>query len=116
MKLPGIAKGAPSAQGALAESGTPGAAFCGFRDTRPKKLQAARVQRVPRPVRDLATGIPISDSVETIIILGDRTSDHLTTRCAIARAETRWRKPGRVIRVAWSPEGKDFDDVLREAA
>jgi hypothetical protein len=72
--------------------------------------------RGPCPSPDLSKpGIPIPDSVEKIIILGDSTSDRLTTRCAIARAETRWRKPGRVILCAWSPDGQDFDDLLRAA-
>lgn len=76
----------------------------------------AKRARGPNPFPRLEDpGIPIPDSVEKIIILGDSTSDRLTTRCAIARAETRWRKPGRVILVAWSPDGQDFDDLLRAA-
>ncbi len=80
------------------------------------KTEKGRAQRVPGPVPDpAAPGIPVPDSVERIIILGDSTSDRLTTRCAIARAQERWRKPGRVIQVAWPPEGQDFDDLLRAA-
>jgi CHC2 zinc finger len=80
------------------------------------KTDKGRAQRVPGPAFDPSTpGIPIPDSVEEIIILGDSTSDRLTTLCAIARAEGRWRKPGRVIRTAWSPDGADFDDLLRVA-
>jgi hypothetical protein len=81
-----------------------------------EKTEKGQAKRVPGPTPQLTEpGIPIPDSIERIIILGDSTSDHLTTRCAIARAETRWRKPGRVIQVAWSPDGIDYDDLLRAA-
>lgn len=60
-----------------------------------------------------AAGIPIADSVSEIIILGDSTSDPLTTRCALARAGERWKRDGCLVRVAWSPAGQDFDDLLR---
>jgi len=80
------------------------------------KTEKGRAQRVPGPLPDLATpGIPVPDSIEQIIILGDSTSDRLTTRCAIARAAGRWARVGRAIRVAWSPDGADFDDLLRAA-
>jgi hypothetical protein len=80
------------------------------------KTEKGRPQRIPGPAPDPEMpGIPIPDSVEKIVILGDSTSDRLTTRCAIARAETRWRKPGRDIRCAWPPDGNDFDDLLRAA-
>jgi Zn-finger nucleic acid-binding protein len=80
------------------------------------KTDKGRPQRVPGPIPDLSTpGIPIPESVDSVIILGDSTSDRLTTECAIARAERRWRKEGRSICVAWSPDGEDFDDLLRAA-
>jgi hypothetical protein len=80
------------------------------------KTEKGRPQRVPGPFPDLAIpGIPVPDSIDRIIILGDSTSDRLMTRCAIARARLRWARPGRAILVAWSPDGQDFDDLLRAA-
>lgn len=82
------------------------------------KSKAGRAQRVPGPVPDLEqAGIPIPDSVEDLVTLGDSTSDSFTTRCALERAAERWRRPGRTNRVAWAPADTDFDDLLmREAA
>lgn len=55
------------------------------------KTPKGRPQRVPGPVPDLTeAGIPVPDTVEEIVILGDSTSDRLLTECAIARAEARW--------------------------
>jgi putative DNA primase/helicase len=77
--------------------------------------KAGRPRRVPGPLPDLDdVGITVPDSVEEIVILGDATSDRFTTECALARAAARWARPGRTIKVAWSPDGQDFDDVLRE--
>jgi hypothetical protein len=80
------------------------------------KSAAGRAQRVPGPEPDLeAPGIVVPDGVEEIVILGDRSSDEFLTRCAIARAAKRWERPGRSIKVAWSPADGDFDDQLRTA-
>jgi hypothetical protein len=35
---------------------------------------------------------------------------------AFYRAQQRYARDGRTVRVAWAPEGMDFDDLLREAA
>ncbi len=81
------------------------------------KTEKGRPQRVPGPVPDLeAPGIPIPDSVTDVVLLGDSTSDRFTTQCALARAAARFVRDGRTVRVAWAPEGVDFDDMLREAA
>jgi hypothetical protein len=81
------------------------------------KTPAGRPQRVPGPEPDLTEpGIQIPDSVEEIVILGDMSSDRFLTICTIQRAATRWAKPGRVIKVAWSSPLGDFDDELRAAA
>jgi hypothetical protein len=81
-----------------------------------KALKESAIKRKPGPVPDLAEpGIPVPDTVEEVFILGDSGSDPLLTKCAIARAAKRWERPGRLIRVAWSPDGQDFDDLLRAA-
>lgn len=80
------------------------------------KTAAGRPQRVPGPVPDLATpGIPIPDSVEEVVILGDGDSERVTTRCAIVRATVRFARRGRDVRVAWAPDGRDFNDLRLEA-
>lgn len=80
-----------------------------------------RVQRVSGPFADLASpAIAIPETVCEVSILGDGSSDRFTTQCAIARAAARFamRADGstRVVRVAWSPDDVDFDDMLRVAA
>jgi hypothetical protein len=47
------------------------------------------------------------------VLLGDGDSDRFTTQNAMQRAEVRYARPWRQVRVAWAPEGADFDD-LRE--
>jgi hypothetical protein len=80
------------------------------------KTDKNKPQRIAGPKPADEQGIPIPDSVDRIVILGDSTSDRPTTECVIARAVTRWSRPGRDIRVAWAPPGVDFDDLLRGTA
>jgi hypothetical protein len=82
-------------------------------------LRAAhgRAQRVPGPEPDLAApGIAIPDSVEDIVLLGDGDSDRFLTECALVRAAARFARAGRTVRAAWAPSGRDFNDLIREAA
>jgi len=67
------------------------------------------------PDRDKPS-IEIPDSVTRLVLIGDSTSDPFQTQCAIARAAARYARPGREVVCAWSPEGQDFDDLLREAS
>lgn len=81
-----------------------------------QKSDKGRPIKVPGPVPDLeAPAIEIPDSVTELVLLGDTTSDPVITELAIARAAARYARPGRTVRVAWAPEGADFDDLLREA-
>ncbi len=81
------------------------------------KTGGGRPARVPGPQPDpQAPGLPIPDSVEDLVLLGDGDSDAFLTRCALARASVRYGRPGRAVRAAWAPAGQDFNDVLREAA
>jgi hypothetical protein len=74
-----------------------------------------RAVRVPGPVPDLAEpGIAIPDRISQITLLGDGDSERFLTECALRRAAARWRRPGRVIRIAWAPEGCDFNDLIRD--
>jgi hypothetical protein len=76
--------------------------------------RAQLVQGVEPDVKEASIIVP--DSVERLVLLGDRTSERFETECAVVRAQNRYARPGRTIVAAWPPAGKDFDDVLREAA
>lgn len=74
-------------------------------------------QRVPDRFPDPDDpGLSIPDSVSELILLGDGDSEPLLTECAMERAARRYARPGRVIRIAFAPQGEDFNDVLRSAA
>lgn len=78
-----------------------------------------RARRVGGPVPDLARpGLIIPPSVERVWLLGDGDSDRFMTEMALERAARRFRagRPWLDVRVAWAPEGQDFNDVLRRAA
>jgi hypothetical protein len=74
---------------------------------------AGRALRLPGPVPDLAEpGIPVPHSVCDLVLLGDSDSDRFTTEAALERARARYARPGRTIRIAWPPAGRDFNDML----
>lgn len=80
------------------------------------RTDAGRVQRVAGPSPDMASpAIPIPDSVQRLVLLGDSTSDRFSTECTLVRAAERYAMQGRDIVIAWAPPGVDFDDVRREA-
>ncbi len=70
--------------------------------------------KVPGPVPDLSAERVLMPpaSVTEIILLGDGDSDRFATDCALRRAAARWAGAGRTIRIAWAPDGRDFNDVL----
>ena len=75
-----------------------------------------RARRIPGPDPDMTKpGIDIPQSVIDVIALGDGDSDLVLTECAIHRGAVRWREgnAARIVRVAWAPEGKDFNDMVR---
>jgi hypothetical protein len=79
------------------------------------KTKTGRAQRVPGPDPDTASpAIEIPASVERLVLLGDSTSDRFSTECVMARAAARYARPGLAVVTAWAPDGKDFDDLLRE--
>ena len=81
-----------------------------------KSEKTGRPIKVAGAVPDLAEpAMEIPDSVADLLLLGDSTSDLFTTRLAMARAATRYARPGRTVRIAWAPDGTDFDDLLRQA-
>lgn len=81
------------------------------------KTDAGRVRRVPGPEPDMdAPGLPIPDSVEDMVLLGDSTSDRFLTSATLVRAARRYARPGRQVRAAWAPDRVDFDDMLARAA
>ncbi len=74
-------------------------------------------RRVPglAPAPDTVS-IAIPDSVQDVVLLGDGDSDRFTTHCTLWRGAQRFTRDGRVVRVAWAPDGMDFNDALRGAA
>ncbi|KQP36682.1 CHC2 zinc finger domain-containing protein [Methylobacterium sp. Leaf100] len=83
------------------------------------RLGRRRARPVPGPVPDLAApSIPVPATLRQVWELGDSDSDRTLTENALARGAARIRHqvPGCTVRVAWAPEGEDFNDVLRRAA
>ena len=79
------------------------------------KTAGGRAQRVPGPVPDPESiVIAIPETVTDLVLLGDGDSDPFKTHCALARAAARYAAPGRTVRVAWAPDGFDFNDLLQE--
>ncbi len=73
--------------------------------------------RVPGPMPDPDdAGLAIPDTVEELVLLGDGDSEPVLTDNAMTRAARRYARPGRTIRIAFAPAGKDFNDVLRGEA
>jgi hypothetical protein len=78
---------------------------------------ADKIGRLPGPTPDLAApAIAVPPCVTEIVILGDGDSERVLTECALCRASARWSTDARQVRVAWAPAGRDFNDLLREAA
>ena len=72
-----------------------------------------RAMRVPGPVPDLSEpGIAIPDGVTDVLLLGDGDSDRFTTECTLKRAAACFERRGRAVRVAWAPDGMDFNDMI----
>lgn len=81
------------------------------------KSAKGRAQKVAGATPDLdKPAIVIPDSVADLVLLGDSTSDPVTTQLAMCRAAARYARPGRTVRVAWAPAGADFDDLWRIAS
>lgn len=81
-----------------------------------KSEKTGRAIKVPGGAPDLtAPAIEIPDTTTDLVLLGDSTSDPFATQLAMARAAARYARPGRTVRVAWAPDGADFDDLLRQA-
>jgi hypothetical protein len=70
---------------------------------------------IPSGMPDLERpGAVLPDVVEEVIILGDGDSDRPTTLAHLLTAGRRWAAEGRKVFVAMAPEGRDWNDVLRE--
>lgn len=84
--------------------------------TRVDKLGRVREVKVPSDQPDMtAKAIPIPDSVTDLVLLGDGDSERFLTEMALRRAAHRYARPGRTIRIVWSPEGSDWNKTLRKA-
>ncbi|ULK98863.1 CHC2 zinc finger domain-containing protein [Bradyrhizobium sp. I71] len=74
-------------------------------------------QKVPDRFPDLEDpGLSIPGSVEELILLGDGDSEKVLTENAMERAARRYARESRVIRIAFAPSGRDFNDLLRAEA
>ncbi len=51
-----------------------------------------------------------------VILPGDGDSDRFTTQAAMQRAKKRIATSGTPARIDWAPDGRDFNDVLRDRA
>jgi hypothetical protein len=72
-------------------------------------------QRLPGPEPDRAApAIAIPGSVEDLVLLGDGDSERVLTETTLERARRRYERPGRVTRIAFAPEGQDFNKTLME--
>jgi hypothetical protein len=82
------------------------------------KDKGGRRRRVPGPEPDLADpGFALPGMASDVVLLGDGDSDRFTTHCALYRASERLESgAGRRVRVAWAPDGADFNDELRGVA
>jgi CHC2 zinc finger len=82
------------------------------------KDAAGRARRVPGPDPVFSSpAIAVSPEITDIVLLGDGDSDPVVTRCALHRAQMRTMAEveERSVRVAWAPEGIDFNDMLMTA-
>lgn len=86
-------------------------------DRVPDKRGAMRRVHVPGPVPDFSSpAMPIPPECTDLVLLADGDSEPFLTRMAMARAQARHAAPGRRVRVAWAPPGKDFNDLLEGGA
>jgi hypothetical protein len=73
-----------------------------------------QAQRLPGPVPDPDDpGLAVPDSVAELVLLGDGDSEPVLTQYAMTRAARRYQREGRMIRIAFAPAARDFNDVLR---
>ncbi|MCB2106372.1 MAG: hypothetical protein KDE14_01670 [Rhodobacteraceae bacterium] len=81
------------------------------------KADAGRPQRVPGPEPDLSSpAMPVPETIEDLILLGDGDSDPVLTRHALARAGVRHARDNRIVRVCFAADGHDFNDMLPRPA
>lgn len=74
---------------------------------------SGRAKRVPGPVPEAsAPAIFIPDHVTELVLLADGDSDRFFTEAAMERAKAKHARPGRTVRIAWPPAGRDFNDMV----
>lgn len=90
-----------------------------FHPTETKIDKRGRTYRVKVPgiVPDLESrAVVIPDSVTELYLIGDGDSEPFRTRCVLARAAARHARQGRTIFTPVAKPGKDFNDMVAEAA
>jgi hypothetical protein len=60
--------------------------------------------------------LPVLDSVDELVLLGDGDSEPVQTKAALIRGVSRHRREGRICRGLMAPDGKDWADVAQEIA
>ena len=102
--LPLIARRIPRSASAARMAATAGRASC--------------LGRRSAPVAEDHPIIRLPAGVAELFLLGDGDGDQFATGLAMRRACLRFLRayPGLVVRIAMAPAGKDFNDLLLEAA
>lgn len=78
------------------------------------KTETGRARRVPGPEPDLTSpSMPVPDSIDELVLLGDGDSDPFLTRNALERASHRYARPGRKIRLVFADSGLDYNDMMQ---
>lgn len=75
-------------------------------------------QQCPGPDPDMEEeGVKLPPTVKDVVLLGDGDSDPVLTQCGLYRGAQRWIAANDrvLVRVAWSPPGADFNDMVQEA-
>ncbi len=79
------------------------------------KTAKGRPQRVPGPVPKVdqqpGDAAQVPEHVAELLLIADGDSEHYFTMAAMARAEARLARAGRVVGVCWPPADADFSDI-----
>lgn len=67
---------------------------------------------VPKPGMQPDDCLQIPDHVDELVLLADGDSEAVFTASAMARAEARFSRDGRVIETWWPPQGADFSKLM----
>lgn len=66
----------------------------------------------PRPDQDADDAMQVPEHVVSLVLLADGDSEIVFTAAAMARAEKRLAREGRIVETWWPPEGLDFSKLM----